>query len=59
MIITEKRSKYVTLDHKTSHKLHGYMCSNSQQYTVWIKMIDFSFMAKIISNRKYTKNVFD
>ncbi len=29
---------YVTLEHKTSHKLHGYICSNSQQYTVWVKI---------------------
>ncbi len=34
----------VTLDHKTSHNSHGYICSNSQ----WVKMIDFSFMLKII-----------
>ncbi len=37
----------VTLDHKTSQKSHGYMCSNSQQYIVWVKIIDFSFMPKI------------
>ncbi len=23
---------HVTLYHKTSHKLYGYICSNSQQY---------------------------
>ncbi len=43
--------KIVTLDHKTSHKSHGYICSNSQQYIVWVKSIiniDFSFMPKII-----------
>ncbi len=27
---------------KTSHKKHWYICSNSQQYIVWVKMIDFS-----------------
>ncbi len=32
--------KYVTLHHKTS--------SNSQQYIVWIKIIDFPFIPKII-----------
>uniref|UniRef100_A0A672KE55 Sodium-coupled neutral amino acid transporter 4-like n=1 Tax=Sinocyclocheilus grahami TaxID=75366 RepID=A0A672KE55_SINGR len=26
----------------------GYICSNSQQYIVWVKIIDFSFMPKII-----------
>ncbi len=26
----------------------GYICSNSQKYTVWVKIIDFSFMPKII-----------
>ncbi len=26
----------------------GYVCSNSQKYTVWVKIIDFSFMPKII-----------
>ncbi len=44
---------YVTLDHKTSLKSqvssHGYICSNSQQYIVWVKIIDFSFMPKIIT----------
>ncbi len=39
---------YVTLDHKTSLKSLGYICSNSQQYIVWVKIIDFSFMPKII-----------
>ncbi len=28
------RITYVTLDHKTSHKSHMYICSNSQQYIV-------------------------
>ncbi len=35
----------VTLDHKTSHKSHGYICSNSQQF-VWVKICDFFFYAK-------------
>ncbi len=26
----------------------GYICSNSQQYIVWVKIRDFSFMTKII-----------
>ncbi len=39
---------YVTLDHKTSLKSLGYICSNSQKYIVWVKIIDFSFMPKII-----------
>ncbi len=39
---------YVTLEHKTSLKSLEYICSNSQQYIVWVKMIDFSFMSKII-----------
>ncbi len=41
-------SKYVTLEHKSSHKLPGYICSNNQQYIVWVKIIDFHFMPKII-----------
>ncbi len=39
---------YVTLDHKTSLKSLGYICSNSQKYIVWVKFIHFSFMPKII-----------
>uniref|UniRef100_A0A8C2Q677 Si:dkey-106n21.1 n=1 Tax=Cyprinus carpio TaxID=7962 RepID=A0A8C2Q677_CYPCA len=39
---------YVTLDHKTSLKSLGYICSNSQKYIVWVKIIDFSLMPKII-----------
>ncbi len=38
----------VTLEHKSSHKQHSYICSNRQQYIVWVKIIDFSFMTKII-----------
>ncbi len=30
--------KYVTLDHKTSLKSLGYICSNSQKYIVWVKI---------------------
>ncbi len=37
---------FVTLDHKTSLKSLGYICSNSQKYTVWVKIIDFFFYAK-------------
>ncbi len=39
---------FVTLDHKTSHKSLRYNYNNSQQYIVWVKIIDFSFMPKII-----------
>ncbi len=34
--------------HKISLMLHSYICSNSQKYIVWVKMIDFSFMPNII-----------
>ncbi len=37
--------KYTT---KTSLKSLGYICSNSQKYIVWVKMIYLSFMPKII-----------
>jgi len=32
----------------TKPVISGYICSNSQQYIAWIKIIDFSFMPKII-----------
>ncbi len=38
----------MTLDDKSIHKQDGYICSNGQQYIVWVKRIDFSFMLKII-----------
>ncbi len=38
----------VTLEHKSSLISLGYICSNGQKYIVWVKMIDFSFMPKII-----------
>ncbi len=47
-IFNNNCSKYVTLEHKTSGESLGFICSNSQQYTVWAKIIDFSFMPKII-----------
>ncbi len=39
---------YVTLDHKTSLKSMGYVCCNSQKYILWVKIINFYFMPKII-----------
>ncbi len=39
---------YVTLEHKSSLKSLGCICSKSQKYIVWVKIIDFSFMPKII-----------
>ncbi len=47
-IISNEYSIFVTLEHKTSLKSLGYICSNSQQYIVWVKIINFSFMPKII-----------
>ncbi len=41
-------STFVTLEHKTSVKSLGYICSNSQKNIVLVKIIDFSFMPKII-----------
>ncbi len=38
----------MTLDHKTSLMSLRHICSNSQQYIVWVKIIDFYFMPKII-----------
>ncbi len=39
---------YMTLEHRRSHKQHRYICSNSQQYIVWLKMINVYFMPKVI-----------
>ncbi len=38
----------VSLEHKSSHKQNRYICSNSKQYIVWVKIIHFYFMPKII-----------
>ncbi len=38
---------YVTLEHKTSLKSLGYICSNCQKYIVWVKIINFSCMPKV------------
>ncbi len=32
----------------SGHKQHRYICSNSQQYIVWVKIIHFYVMPKII-----------
>ncbi len=50
-------SIYLTLDHKTSLKSLGYICSNSQNYMVWVKIIDFSFMPKIIRQLRLVRLV--
>ncbi len=36
----------VSLEHKRSHKQHSYICSNSQQYIVWVKIVNFSYYDK-------------
>ncbi len=36
------------MERKSSVKLLGYIYSNSQKYIVWVKIIHFSFMPKII-----------
>ncbi len=41
-------SVYVFLEHRRSHKQHSYICSNNQKYSVWVKIIHFYFMPKII-----------
>jgi len=43
-----KQNENMTLEHKYSHTQHRYICSNSQQYIVWLKIIHFSFMPKKI-----------
>ncbi len=45
-IISNEYSTFVTLEHKTSLKSLGYICSNSQQYIVWVKIINLYFMTK-------------
>ncbi len=37
----------LTLDHKTSLKSLGNIC-NSQKYIIWVKIINVSFIPKII-----------
>ncbi len=46
---TVSKMMHETLEHKSSLKSLGYICSNNQKYIVWVKMIDFSFMPKLIS----------
>ncbi len=48
----------MTLDHKTSLKILGYICSNSQKYIAWVKIIYFSFMPKIIRIRSCSMKIF-
>ncbi len=38
----------MTLEHKSSLNSLGYVCSNSQKYIVWVKILDFSFILKCI-----------
>ncbi len=42
------QTTHVSLEHKTSLKSLGCICSNSQQYTVWVRIIDFYLCQKII-----------
>ncbi len=52
LFISNDYLPFVTLEHKTSLKSMGYICSNSQQYIVWVKIIHFSFMPKNHSHIK-------
>jgi len=48
----------VSLEHRSSHKQHRYICCNSHQYIEWVKIIDF-FMPKIIRIlRSCSMNIF-
>ncbi len=48
VVIISTSTLYVTLEHKSGLKSHRYVCSNSTRSIVWVKMIDFSFMPKIL-----------
>ncbi len=50
-LISNDYFTFVTLAWSTKPVLKslGYICSNSQQYIVWVKIIHFSFMPIIIS----------
>ncbi len=53
-----ERDTCVTLEHKTIHKQHRYICSNSQQYIVWVKIIHFYFMTKRILSKSCSMKIF-
>ncbi len=40
--------RYISINCYTPNKQHSYICSNSQQYIVWVKIIIFSCIPKII-----------
>ncbi len=46
ILTIDLKNMYTICDRKSS--LNRYICSNSQKYIVWVKIIDFSFMPKII-----------
>uniref|UniRef100_A0A671NV83 60S ribosomal export protein NMD3 n=1 Tax=Sinocyclocheilus anshuiensis TaxID=1608454 RepID=A0A671NV83_9TELE len=46
--VVQVRQKVHAGDTCLGLKSLGHICSNSQQYIVWVKIIDFSFMPKII-----------
>ncbi len=51
---------YVTPEHRNSVESLGYIYNNSQKYIVWVKIIDFYFMPKIIRIlRSCSMNIFN
>ncbi len=42
----EYRMQYMSLQHRCSHKQHSCICSNRQQYSVWLKIIIFLLWQK-------------
>ncbi len=39
---------FIICDPGAQNQSHRYICSNSQKYIAWVKIIDFSLMTKII-----------
>ncbi len=45
-LVLLNEGRFVSLQHKTNVKSLGYICSNSQQYIVWVKIIIFILCQK-------------
>ncbi len=46
----------MSLEHKSSHKQHSYICSNSQQYIVWVKIKLENFLTSFLIINRIKKN---
>ncbi len=53
LLVYQNTTLFVSLEHKTSLKSLGYICSNSQQCIVWVKIIVYNTFPTVNMSNMY------